>query len=354
MSSIDLFTKACVELVNEAGVDGVSVSAICQKAGTTRPTFYAKLENFDGLLAETWLEYSPDFFLCLEAEEFEPTPNFCALSRILAVAHRVPDVSIVSQQALQNWWDQRAQSEREAFELWRIANRLGWAISTPTVPFPAEFSMIDRMLGVLISTPSLDTVAAPAQIELAPPAPLSEIHDATVQTIGRWGYHNASMARIARTLRVSSGSIYPNHPKISALREQSYALYQKQISLLNVETWKASLSTPSDYGTFVRAGLSPHRKIWRQLRLETLLAADSSEALRGAVQASISDMSAVMKPVVMAYGAGEGAAHLVALLFHTLGVGFGLLYELGVPVTECNHETVAAELSNMLLTPSPE
>lgn len=346
MISTHNFTAACVEIINEEGIDEVSVSAVCTKAGVTRPTFYSKLGNVEGLLAETWLEYKEEFYSVMEADAFEPTANFRALSKILAVSHRVPDVSAVTYLSLLNWWTKLEQAEKDSVNAWQKANRLGWAVSTPAVQFPDSYSTIDQTLSKVISHSDPDIVFSPAiELELVSPVPLDEIQEGTVQAIGQWGYKHASMARIARTLRVTSGAIYPSHSSISSLLEDSYAEYQAQISSLNLETWKQHPLTPSNYGSFIWGGLAPARKAWRQLRLETLLSAHSRKDLGTKLQASIDEMSGFTRSAVMAYGADESTAINLSYLFHTLGVGFGLFHDLGLPVIDANHEKAAAEIA---------
>ena len=350
MISTHSFTASCVEIINELGIDEVSVSAVCTKAGVTRPTFYSKLGNVEGLLAETWLEYAEEFYSVMEADAFEPTANFLALSKILAVSHRVPDVSAVTDLSLLGWWAKLEQSEKDRVKAWQKANRLGWAVSTPAVQFPDSYSTIDQALSKVISHSGPDIVASPAtELELLSPLPLNEIHEATVRAIGQWGYKHASMARIARTLRVTSGAIYPSHSSISKLREDAYAGYQAQISSLNLQTWKKYPLTPANYGSFIRGGLTPARKAWRQLRLETLLAAHSRKDLDASLQAAIDEMSGAMKPTVMAYGASESTALMISYLLHTLGVGFGLLHDLGLPIVDVNHEKAAVEIAAELI-----
>jgi len=346
MISTHHFTSACVEIINEEGIDEVSVSAVCAKAGVTRPTFYSKLENVEGLLAETWLEYAEEFYSVMGADAFEPTANFRALSKILAVSHRVPDVSAVTYLSLLNWWAELEQAEKDCVQAWRKANRLGWAVSTPAIQFPDSYSTIDQVLSNANSHSGPDIVASPAiELELVPPMPLNEIHEGTVRAIGQWGYKHASMARIARTLRVTSGAIYPSHSSISKLLEDSYAEYQAQVSSLNLQAWKEHPLTPTNYGSFVRGGLAPARKAWRQLRLETLLSAHSRKDLGASVQASVDEMSGFITPTVIAYGASESTALNLSYLFHTLGVGIGLFHDLGLPIFDANHEKAAAEIA---------
>lgn len=350
MISISAFTGAAVDIISSVGIDELTVSSVCAESGVTRPTFYSKLGNLEGLLAETWLAYADEFFSTLSSNDFDPNKSFLALAKILAVSHRVPDVWSVTSLPLLDWWGQ--VSRQQPLESWRIANRLGFGISFPALKFPEDFSVLDQIFANFSSMPPPKLAADVPPTVLRDPSPLSEIQESTIRAINQWGYKNASMARIARDLRVTSGSIYPNYSKIAKLLEDSYSEYQGQISALNIETWSSMSGSPRDYGTYIRGGLTPSRKVWRRLRLETMVSAQSRPTLATKVQESIEEMASSMAPILTSQGANPENALNISYLFHTLGVGFGLLHDVGVPLDDINHEHSAEILGSVLLKAS--
>ena len=343
-----VFISACLEEIYLRGLDELSAASICTHAGVSRPSFYSKFENVEGLLAETWLDRSNDFFAELSGDFFSPSKHFIAMSKILALTHRSEDVATVTRAQTGNWWGQAR--ERSALESWKIANRLGFAISSPALVFPEGFHTLDKTIVELSRAALQETAFEPSHNVLDSPPPGSALHESAIRAICHWGYKGASMARIARHLRITSGSIYPNHRGIKQLLEESFALYQRQITSANVATWGAYFASPTDFGTYIRGGLAPERKVWRHLRLETMISAQSHPRIATRAGEAIHSMASAMEPILTSQGADKGISEHISYFFHTLGVGFGVLSDLGIPLHHLNHEDAAKSVADVLLS----
>lgn len=342
----DVFRVAVTE-IERVGVDNVTVAEVCTVLGISRPTFYGRFGNIDGFLAETWLTLGTEWLDRLVADEYSARPGDYALVEILTASRRRTEVLEAVLPTVTQWWGEACERLNEGALMWLVSNRFGILLTQRTDGQVIAASRLDNLILPLAKNPSYeednwrDSSFRLADIVLQDP-----ILRAASEVIARSGYVGVTMARVARATKLSTGSLYPRHANAAEMARSSYAEAQRQIVASNDALWNDRRFSISDFGQFIVAGLDPNRETWRRLRVETFLVAHHTEALESTARESVRKMVVDISATMKAVGIPPHLLETIGYMFHTLGIGFAVLYELGIDPSRINHEAVARDAAS--------
>lgn len=335
--------------VLERGVDDVSVSALCLAVNISRPTFYSRYGNVDGLLAEVFIDRSSAWLDALTAETLDQSVEAVGLATIMASARRKPELAEVVQPIIAQWWADTTTRMPEGPLSWLIANRLGVLLTAELQPQVVETLAMDSLFFALMAErESTEPPALSSSLTLDPITLDDPVLDAAFSVIAFAGYHGTSMSRVARSIRVTTGALYPHFESSKMLVNEVYRQAQARVVESNAAIWRDLELTIENFGQFVLEGLGPSRSRWRALRLETLLAGDGFGEVRQVAKEALDQMAHNLDPVVEHAQVPEFARPAVRYVFHTLGVGFGVLHDVGLPVDAIDHLDVARAMAGAM------
>jgi AcrR family transcriptional regulator len=349
--------KAGMKAISQKGIDRISVSQICDLAKNTRPTFYSYFGNIEGLLADIWVGEGDAFLSRLADPSYEVmNTKFSvedrALVEILAISHRVPEVAEVVNRQVQTWWNQLVQGEefRSLKFAWLIGERLGALLMLPVDPTVKTLALADKFL---LSVDRIATIKGKVTTDLLPPisdpAPKEQSVDelllaATVNVIANAGVKAASMARISRFAQVTTGSVYPRFSNISSLVIESFEFAAKHVVTQNLANTRDGSFGPDEFGLFVTAGLLPRRKQWRNYRLEAHIEGRVNKALAKRIQKSNAEVNAQVSIALKRYNIPDVVLEAATHLIHSIGIGFTLLFNAGIPLNELDHRRITRQI----------
>jgi len=331
------------------GIDALSVSGLSDAVGISRPTFYSRFGNIDGLLAEAWLDASEQWCDSLVAPEFEPRDTAIALAKIFASARRKPEVAEIVWPVFRRWWTTTSMDFHPGPLSWLVANRLGVLLTTEVVPEVQHTLMIDPLLfshSTISELPRNDSAIQDFSID---PIQLDDpILQAVLGVVATSGYQGTSMSRIARAVRMTTGALYPQFTNAEELLRLVYAAAQTQVVEKNAGLWERLGLTQESFGRFIVEGLTPARAQWRGLRLETLLGGIADPTIRTMTEDALKAMAVNLGPIMAFAAVPDFAKPAISYIFHTLGVGFSVLDEAGIDVAELDHVGVATLVAQSL------
>lgn len=349
--------KAGIRAISQKGIDRISVSQICELAKNTRPTFYSYFGNIDGLLADIWFSEGNAFLDRLADPSYEVMNTKLAsedraLVEIFAIAHRIPEVAEVVNRQVIDWWGSLTQKDdfKSLKFAWLIGERLGALLMLPVDPTVKTLALADKFLLAVdrIATikTSLPNDALPA---ISDPIPNQQSIDeqllaATVNVIANSGVKAASMARIARYARVTTGSVYPRFSNISSLVIESFEFAAKHVVTQNLANTKDGSFGPDEFGLFVTAGLLPRRTQWRNYRLEAHLEGRVNKPLAKRIQKSNAEVNTQVSGALRRYSIPDTVLEAATHLIHSIGIGFTLLFNAGIPLNELDHRRITRQI----------
>lgn len=351
------FRLAGISAINSKGIDRLSVSLICEIAKSTRPTFYSYFGNVDGLLADIWVSECQNFFerladpgYALLGSKFSLEDR--ALVEIMAISHRNPEVAEVVNRTVQAWWISLAGKDefKNLKYAWVIGARLGLLMMIAVDPTVKTMVIADQLLN---SIDKLATIKNKVTTNLLPPitdpeAKLETVDQmllsATLNVVANSGISAASMARISRFAQVTTGSVYPRFPNISALILESFEFAAKHVVNQNLANTKDGSFGPDEFGLFVIAGLLPRRKQWRNYRLEAHIEARVNKPLAKRIQKSNKEVNDQVSQALRKYKIPEVMLISATHLIHSIGIGFSLLFNAGIPLDELDHRRITRQI----------
>lgn len=357
--AIDAFITAGISAVVETGVDRVSVSQVTNLAKATRPTFYSYFGDVDGLLAEIWLAHANQWLVDLADPHFNITSlsktdkqKWVCLAEIFAVAHRMASVREVVEPMIASWFKPLARgTQLEVLKtVWLVATRLGIVISESIDPDALQASIIDALVkntpiesSVRLSTLKQSALPPIADPKLDDKSVENQLIQSAISVIASAGAAAASMTRISRKARLSTGSAYPRFSNSDELINSSFDVAVAEVVRENFSLVDQDGFGPEDFGLFVTAGLQPPRKTWRNFRVEIHIEGRVNKDLKKRLAKSLKSTNAAVAKGLTKYGAPQLTESAIPYLMHTVGIGFAILLNAGLPVDKMDHRVVTVE-----------
>ena len=344
----DVFLTAVAE-IERVGVDNVTVAEVCAVLGISRPTFYGRFGNIDGFIAETWLSLGVDWLNRLSADEYSVRPGDHGLVEILTAARRRTEIFEVVLPTVTQWWASACETTNEGALMWLLSNRIGILLTQRTDGLVSAAARLDALIIPLLKN---DSYESPdwrlPDFRLADVVFSDPILRATSEVISRSGFVGVTMSRVARATKLSTGSLYPRYANAAGMAQAAFSFAQEDIVRTNDLLWNKRTFSISEFGHFIAAGLDSNREVWRRLRVETFLVAHHTESLeataRDSVRKMVVDISATMAKV----GIPTHLLDTIGYMFHTLGVGFAVLNEVGIDPTRIDQGAVARDAASYI------
>jgi AcrR family transcriptional regulator len=359
-ASVAAFLEAGITSIAECGIDQVTVSGVNALTKLTRPTFYSLFGNLEGLFADIWVNEGQWFLdnladpkFRLEISSPETQAKMRALLEIFTVSHRLSEVAEVVEPMARNWWQKNTGGDEYAqLKLsWLTGQRIGSWLTYPIEPKALLAGFVGSVIQGLGDRPQTRALSRrQAKLpELQDPkfadqSMENQLLDAAIRVISRVGVVNASMSRISRYARVSTGALYPrfkNHDElvlasftraISAIVEENFAQVQPEGF------------TPENFGLITSAGLLDGRKVWRNYRVEMHLTARVNNRLAESIRTALTLTNERVSSELGLLPISKTEREAVAFLVHTIGIGLAVLLNTSIRVDALDHRLLTRDM----------
>ena len=349
--------NAGIKDIASKGLDQISVQSVTIGAKTSRPTFYSYFGDINGLLAEiwlaksdAWLEMIVDFEKPILKLDKEGDVLNKAMTQILAASHRIPELNEIVQPRLLKWWKSLSGLPvmAQLKILWLVGERLGVTLTAYSNKDAHKAAFIESVIRSIddnhmekLEAPALPLLSEP---ELDSPSLESKLLNSAIEIIASSGVAAASMARVARKAQVSTGAVYPRFSKVDNLIENSFDVAVRGVIYQNFSLLNAKSFESDDFGTFVKAGLLPSRRVWRNFRIEIHLGALSRPKLAKKLSESLVSTNAMVAQKLVAFDLPELVKEPIPFLVHSVGIGLAILQNAGIPVGALDHRLISREM----------
>lgn len=357
--STDVFLRAGIQAVAESGIDRISVSQVTEVAEATRPTFYSYFGDIEGLLADIWLAYSEQWLEELGDVDFNIDKQdkfkkdlWLTLSEILAITHRVPALQEVVEPTIEVWTKKLNSASQLSMlkSYWLVGTRLGINITQGVDKKVSLAKLVEPLIKYVPDEPTvklnqleqkaLPPVSDPKIPELSIE---NQLIQAAIEVIASAGAAAASMTRISRKARLSTGSAYPRFANSSDLINSSFEMAVSRVVQENFSFIDLDGFGPEDFGLFVTAGLTPPRKTWRNFRIEIHLEGRINKELAKRLAKSLQLTNAEVAKGLVKYGHPEMTEQAIPYFMHAVGIGFAILLNAGAPVEKLDQRVITVE-----------
>jgi AcrR family transcriptional regulator len=365
--SFDDLLRAGVIEIAKHGIDRVTVAHITKASGCSRTTFYTYFGDIPGLCAEIWLRFGLEWLNCKASvsdedcskHEFQ-TELEIALLDIFAVAHRIPEIREVVLPDTSAWWnDQITGSHSNALSsVWILGSRLGAEFSgcvTPNIKsVQGLFALFDSMPALNVEELFIGDLATSynpsglSAAEIDPDDVESLLMTSAISVIAASGVAAASVSRVARKTRVSTGSVYPRFKNISAIISSAFDWSIRQIVSSNTSQLSNAVPAGDLYGEIAVGGLSPKRTTWRNFRIEMHLEARVNTDVARHMAPGLEETNETLVKTIPSFAVPEDLAQVVAHLMQALAVGFSLIHNADIPVAKLDHRRMTGYILKSL------
>lgn len=344
---------AGIQLINQKGLDRVSVGDIVTKSKLTRPTFYSYFEGANGLFAAIWLDLGPEWLdrlvdinYSVENQSPQDKQIHRALVEILTVAHRISEVQEVVEPVVENWWNSIASGGEFNSEkkIWIAGIRLGIELTMPIDPNVVQARGLELAILSMGEEPKINSTKRKVDssfelpgLDLSSIDPNGALLQAAVEVISRSGVPAASMARIARKAKVSTGAVYPKFKTVETLIDDSFAHAVEKISRQNFASNQEQSFTAEAMAKVVLGGFSSARRVWRNFRLEIHLEARHRKSLAKIMAQDLKDNNDLLIQWLSGFPYKAFMSGPAPYAAQAVGMGFAILMNAGVPVKSVNH-----------------
>lgn len=339
-ASLDDLLLSGVRAIAEKGIDHVSVSDVAKISGVSRPTFYTYFGDMHGYYAEIWLRFGRQW---LDAQtdpavEINPALNQ-ALLELFSLSRRLPEVFEVLQPDFENWWKEQTNGNQIAAIrlVWQLGFKLGYDISkqvTPKSELGLPIVALTNLPENVMENPnmaglgSMDGVKLPPMegLTLVPTSVEENLTRSAIEVIATSGVAAASMTRIARRARVSTGSVYPRFKNSEVLVQTSFNAAIEGIIAKNLETAEATGLGIDAYALTVNAGYGEQRKTWRNFRTEMHLEAAHNPELAKFMEKGFETTAGFLEKSFIATKIMPPVSNALAWYLHSHAIGISLIY----------------------------
>ena len=338
-ASFDELLLAGIDAIADKGIDQVNVTDVTSIAKVSRPTFYTYFGDMNGFYAEIWLHYGREWLDAQfdEKREIEPTIDQ-ALLEIFAAARRIPELIEVVQPEFARWWQDNIGDDARKGQnaSWYLGARIGYKISRPVTP-KSDLGL--PIFGYLeigeeeFNSPLMAGLGVvPAQLPVMSGIKFTErnveenLTHSAIEVIAKSGVAAASMTRIARRARVSTGTVYPRFKSVESLIESSFSQAIRDIVSGNVAMIEAQGTGVDQYGFAVNAGFGADRDTWRNYRIEMHLAARHNPSLARMMAPGFDETAKLLEDSATRMGSTPDSAAALAWFMHVHAIGISLIF----------------------------
>ena len=360
-ASFDELLLAGISAIAEKGIDQVNVTDVTLIAQVSRPTFYTYFGDMHGFYAEIWIHHGREWLDAQFDEEIPISPAIDkALLEIFAVARRIPELIEVVQPEFERWWEEKVGSDPRLAQnaSWYLGARLGLKISAPVSPKTALGVPVFAFLEIPKAEFDSPLMAGLGEVTSSlPPMPgiqfaeedleKSFMHSA-IEVIAKSGVAAASMTRIARRARVSTGTLYPRFKNIESLIAGSFAQAIREIVSGNLVMIESEGTGVDQYGLAVNAGFRADRDSWRNYRIEMHVAAAHDPTLARMMAPGFEETAGLLEASAVRMGVTPNYAEMLAWFMHAHAIGISLIYAVMPEVAKQDNRFMTRHLGTIL------
>lgn len=357
-SSLERLVSAAELAIIEHGVDGITVAGLATSAGVSRPTVYAYFGDVGGAAAEVWLRHGPAWLSrLLDSAAFPPSadlPTDAMMAELVLAAARIDELREALAPDLSEVWEKTGVLGEIALvrSAWRLGCAIGAEACRPVMPLVEMCRPIVSWLDDLADS-SRDIVLSPdlasnptPQVDLSRPVPPGDdplrtlLLEASMRVVANAGVAKASMLRICRAARVSTGVGWPRFDSAESLVIDGFAHAIDAVIRDNLDAAgrvTEDLPILDRFAAFIPWGLAPARSQWRRYRQELYLASLHNDRIRREVAHQLRRADEQLRQSLVARGINEVFVDGALTLNQAMTVGFAALHELGLPVGDVDH-----------------
>lgn len=347
--------REALRLVGTVGIDQLTVVELTRSASVARGTLYANFGDIHGVLAEIWSQLG-DQWLADVAAGAPALPHHGAMVQIASVARRSPQLAEVVNPSARRLWDRIATGSASATARagWLVALRFGIELSRASVDH-ADYA--ERYVELVASMP--DNAPGPAHPAVTPadvPLPVAEspidtdtdeitsrLLDAAVEVVASSGLAAASLMRVCRVARLTTGAAAPRFDDLASLHHLAFERATANVAQRNmaqIGPLIATLDWPQVHAAYVVAALGDDRRLWRHYRQELQLGALADPGLADVLRRSFAASDALVAAVFAANGLEPGIVAHGVLFSQLTSIGMPAAANLGLPVVGLDHVAV--------------
>ena len=287
------------------GLDGIVASSVAKRAGLTTGAIYSRFENSDEMLIALWEnvvapEFAP-FLVDTIAAVNSPTPITATTpiidllekptrihglgAEFLAIAQRNDVVGEVVTPQISLWLSdaglhQRNNAVKKAGVALGASIAIGSAlrsfITGTNAGMPIIAESIRSSISAATPTSSPRKRLDPVSTQSNTGVPLRDaLINATAEVMGKTGFTNATISRIARKSQVTSGSIYNFYPDKEALMNDAVRELMRTTQRQTLDAKHTATSAQVHNFGLTDAfdfALYPERTVWLRFRQECIIA----------------------------------------------------------------------------------
>jgi AcrR family transcriptional regulator len=335
------------------GYDAITVNGLASEAGVARGTVYAYFGDVPGVFATIWAETGEAWLrhVLHPAYDTPATDHDRVMLQLLALERRSAALREVVQPDVQRVWAEveAAGAVHALRAAWMLSLRIGLelsgALSGDRESGHFFVALAAQMPDDAAERVGLAGVPVPGEPALRTSVPSSAPDDsvsqrlvaATMQVVGSAGLAAASMMRICRVARLSTGAANPRFRSLQELHDFTFNTVMSEVVDSNAEQLTLDASPADQNAEFAVASLNADRRAWRNYRQEIGLAAIHDAAMADRLRNSFNTTNAVLLAKFVKLAPNEVLAQL-AVQFNVIGsFGLSAAHELGLPLRHMDH-----------------
>lgn len=348
--------QAALDQIDRIGIDNITAADLIGQAGVSRSTLYSYFGDVLGVIADVWATCGAEWLEQVFNDGPRDRSIDAAMVALLCTARRAPLLNEVVQPDIESVWARVSEpGEIETMKAaWLLAAVIGVELTAPIMP---ETRIVEVLTSLIAGMPSnvrtlvgpLDEPAPPEAPEARSPVHLDDasvttrLTRAAVEVVASSGLEAASMMRVCRVARLSTGAATPRFAGLRALHEKAFAQANADVVRRNSAQFAdfgSRLSPPDMNAMFVRSSLSDSRQLWRRYRRELHLAARHDADLAAMMHEAFDEANRMLRDAMLRSGAPSGVVDVAVMFNQVFAVGLGAVADMGIPIVDFDHRVI--------------
>ena len=347
---------AALDQIDRIGIDNITAADLIGEAGVSRSTLYSYFGDVLGVIAEVWAACGAEWLAQVMTQPDRNREIDSAMVSLLCTARRAPLLNEVVQPDVDTVWSRIAEQGEMAMmrAAWLLAAVIGVELTAPIMP---EARAIDLLISLIATIPDdarvtvgpldgpepLDPPTTHSPMDSNDDSVTTRLTKAAVEVVASSGLEAASMMRVCRVARLSTGAATPRFAGLRALHERAFAEANAEVIRSNSEQFAdfaRRLSPPDMNALFVRSSLAPNRQLWRRYRRELHLAARNDADLAAMMHEAFSESNRALRSAMLHNGAPTSVVDLAVMFNQVFAVGLGAVADTGIPLATFDHRVI--------------
>ena len=362
---------AALDQIDRIGIDNITAADLIGEAGVSRSTLYSYFGEVLGVVAEVWAACGAEWLTQVMTQPERNHDIDAAMVSLLCTARRAPLLNEVVQPDIDAVWASVAEQGEMARmkAAWMLASVVGVELTAPIMPEARGIELLssliadmpddaDARVGSLDSLEPLELPETRSPMKSNDDSVTTRLTKAAVEVVASSGLEAASMMRVCRVARLSTGAATPRFAGLRAMHERAFAEANAAVVRSNSEQfadYARRLSPPDMNAMFVRSSLAPNRELWRRYRRELHLAARNDADLAAMMHEAFSESNRALRAAMVRNGAPTSVVDVAVMFNLVFAVGLGAVADTGIPLATFDHRVIIRWLYRHVTgqTPTP-